>query len=44
MGSVVPELKWTAPAVDDLMTIVDYISDDNPDAAAALMDEIHTAQ
>jgi len=37
----VPELEWTAPAVADLMAIVDYISDDNPDAAMALMDEIH---
>lgn len=36
-----PELEWTASAVADLMAIVDYISDDNPDAAAALMDEIH---
>lgn len=36
-----PELEWTAPAVADLMAIVDYISDDNPDAALALMDEIH---
>lgn len=36
-----PELEWTAPAVADLMAIVDYISDDNPDAALALMDEIN---
>ena len=36
-----PDLEWTAPAVTDLMAIVDYISDDNPDAAATLMDEIH---
>jgi len=36
----VPELKWKAPAVADLMAIVDYISDDNPDAALALMEEI----
>lgn len=36
-----PELEWTATAVADLMAIVDYISDDNPDAAIALMDEIH---
>lgn len=35
-----PELKWKAPAVADLMAIVDYISDDNPDAALALMEEI----
>ena len=31
----------TATAVADLTAIVDYISDDNPDAAIALMDEIH---
>ena len=35
-----PELDWKAPAVADLMAIVDYISDDNPDAALALMEEI----
>jgi toxin ParE1/3/4 len=38
----VPELKWTAPAVADLIATVDYISDDNPDAALALVDEIHS--
>ncbi|HBM57856.1 type II toxin-antitoxin system RelE/ParE family toxin [Salipiger marinus] len=36
-----PELAWKAPAVADLLAIVDYISDDNPDAALALMAEIH---
>lgn len=36
-----PELEWKASAVDDLMAIVDYISNDNPNAALALMDEIH---
>jgi len=36
----VPELEWTAPAIADLLAIIDYISDDNPDAALALMDEI----
>ena len=40
MGSAVPDLEWKASAVADLMAIVDYISDDNPDAALALMDEI----
>lgn len=34
------EIEWKAPAVSDLMVIVDYISNDNPDAALALMDEI----
>tara|TARA_R110000751_G_scaffold169942_2_gene276623 strand:+ start:512 stop:787 length:276 start_codon:yes stop_codon:yes gene_type:complete len=38
----VADLNWTAPAVADLMAIVDYISDDNPDAALALMSEIET--
>ncbi len=37
-----PELEWKAPAVADLMAIVDYISDENPDAAAALMNEIQS--
>lgn len=37
-----PELKWKAPAVADLMAIVDYISDDNPNAALALMEEIQS--
>lgn len=35
-----PELEWNAFGVADLMAIVDYISDDNPDAALALMEEI----
>ena len=35
-----PDLEWKASAVADLIAIVDYISDDNPDAALALMDEI----
>ena len=35
-----PELEWKSSAVADLMAIVDYISDDNPEAALALMDEI----
>jgi addiction module RelE/StbE family toxin len=38
----VADLNWTAPAVADLMAIVDYISDDNPDAALALMSEIES--
>ena len=37
-----PELEWMAAAVDDLMAIVDYISDDNPNAALALMDEVES--
>ncbi|MEP3344896.1 MAG: type II toxin-antitoxin system RelE/ParE family toxin [Hyphomicrobiales bacterium] len=35
-----PNLEWKATAVGDLLAIVDYISDDNPDAAQALKDEI----
>ena len=35
-----PDLEWNTSAVADLMAIVDYISDDNPDAALAMMDEI----
>lgn len=34
-----PELLWKAAAASDLVAIVDYISDDNPEAALALMDE-----
>ena len=37
-----PDLEWRATAVADLLAIVDYISDDNPDAAQALKDEIET--
>lgn len=33
-------LEWKATAVADLLAIVDYISDDNPDAAQVLKDEI----
>ena len=35
-----PELKWTQPALMDLLAIIDYIADDNPDAAQSLKDEI----
>lgn len=31
---------WKAAAIADLLAIVDYISDNNPDAAQALKDEI----
>ena len=34
------DLEWKATAVADLMSIVDYISDDNPDAAQALREDI----
>ena len=35
-----PEPEWKAAAVADLLSIADCISDDNPDAAQALKDEI----
>ena len=35
-----PDLEWKATAIADLLAILDYISDDNPDAAQALKDEI----
>ncbi len=35
-----PDLEWRATAVADLLAILDYIADDNPDAAQALKDEI----
>lgn len=37
-----PNLEWKATAIADLIAIVDYISDDNPDAAQALKNEIET--
>ena len=36
------DLEWKAAAISDLLAIVDYISDDNPDAAQALKDEIES--
>ena len=35
-----PALEWRPAAIADLLAIVDYIADDNPDAAQALKDEI----
>ena len=35
-----PELKWLALARADILEIVDYISDDNPDAAQRVKDDI----
>ena len=37
-----PNPEWEVTAVADLLAIVDYISDDNPDAAQALKDEVET--
>lgn len=33
-------LEWRETAREDLLAIVDYISDDNPDAAQAVKDDI----
>ena len=35
-------LEWRETARADLLAIIDYISDDNPDAAQRLKDEIET--
>ena len=35
-----PRLEWSAQASADLLVIVEYISDDNPQAAQDLKDEI----
>lgn len=35
-----PELEWMELARADLLAIVDYISDDNPDAAQRVKDDI----
>ena len=35
-----PELEWLETARADLLAIIDYISDDNPDAAQQLKDDI----
>ena len=37
---IVKALEWREAARADLLAIVDYISDDNPDAAQRLKDEI----
>ncbi|MBP3973601.1 type II toxin-antitoxin system RelE/ParE family toxin [Pseudoxanthomonas spadix] len=37
-----PVLEWRQGARLDLLTIIDYISDDNPDAAQRLKDEVET--
>jgi addiction module RelE/StbE family toxin len=37
-----PNPEWTAAALQDLLSIVDYISDDNPHAVQLLKDEIET--
>ena len=36
------DLEWKPRAAADLVAIVDYISDDNPEAAQALKEDIET--
>jgi addiction module RelE/StbE family toxin len=36
----IPALEWREAARADLLAIIDYISDDNPDAAQHLKDDI----
>jgi plasmid stabilization system protein ParE len=38
----VPEVEWAQTAQADLLAIMDYISDDNPDAAQRLKIDIDT--
>ena len=35
-----PRLEWRDAARSDLLSIIDYIADDNPDAAQQLKDDI----
>lgn len=37
---VTVSLSWKQEAIADLLAIIDYISDDNPNAAQALKDDI----
>lgn len=37
-----PAVEWSSAARADLLAIADYISDDNPDAAQRLKDDIET--
>lgn len=37
-----PIVEWRRQARADLLTIVNYIADDNPDAAQSLKDDIET--
>lgn len=36
------EIEWKAPAIADLLQIIDYISEDNPSAVQTLKDGIET--
>ena len=37
-----PELEWLEPARADLLSIIEYIADDNPDAAQRVKDDIES--
>jgi toxin ParE1/3/4 len=39
-GSVVHAVEWKEAARNDLLAIIDYISDDNPEAAQQLKDNV----
>jgi toxin ParE1/3/4 len=38
----VHEIDWKAPAIADLLQIIEYVSDGNPSAAQELKDDIET--
>lgn len=40
IASAVPAIEWRQTALGDLLAIIDYIADDNPDAAQQLKDDI----
>jgi addiction module RelE/StbE family toxin len=40
--STKPQLEWRRQASEDLAGLVEYIADDNPDAAQELKDEIES--
>jgi len=39
----VPELEWLQAAREDLLSIIGYIAEDNPDAAQWLMNDINAS-
>ena len=43
-SNAVPDLEWEATTIADFLVIVDYISDDNLDAARVLKSEIEDAR
>jgi toxin ParE1/3/4 len=40
IDSAVPTVEWRPDAIADFLAIIDYIADENPDAAHALNDDI----